>query len=337
MLWLMGGVFTTVGLAVGLTLGGETTLECDRTLPSAQCQITSSSWIETHTQTLPVNQMLGAEVESSHSSDGGYTYRVVMLTQEGRVPLTDVYSSGMTHYSDQAKQINQFLQNPDQPHLRLRQDNRWWGLLFLVAFGGGGLAILFGFGKIVTCEFDKTLGQLMLTRQGLLGGPRQQQYSLRQIVGARVERSHGSDGDTFRSALVLQSGEGIPLTSYYSSGRAKEERTVACISTFLGLSAGEPTIETGAVAVAQVGDVLSMVIGGKSKRQETIADCENQIRQDPYNADTYYTLAMALMMQGEKSQARQALETGRARCMRRGDEASAQRLDKAIQEFGLAA
>ncbi|MBD2257039.1 tetratricopeptide repeat protein [Pseudanabaena sp. FACHB-2040] len=334
LLWLMGGIFTGAGLMVWLALGGETVFECTRTAP-AQCELTQSNPLGSRSRTFSLAGLQQAEVETHRNSDGDHTYRVVLTTDQGVVPLTNAYSSGNGFHQNRAAQINQFIQSPAAASLRIHQDDRWIGLLFLVLFSGTGLALMLVVGKVVTCDFDKSMGQLTFTKRGLLGAETVQ-HPLHHLVSVTLQRSSGSKGgNTYRLALGLKTGETLPLTSYYDSGKRDKEKTANAIRSFLGLSASRDWHEDPMMTLAQVGNVMNLVVGGKGKRQETIANCQNQIRQDPCNADAYYTLAMALVMQGEKEQARQVLEAGQTRCMQNGDQEKALRLNQAIGQFGL--
>ncbi len=91
-------------------------------------------------------------------------------------------------------------------------------------------------GQVVTCRFDKTLGSMTLKRQGLLG-TKVTEHLIRQILDVRVEESTDSDGDsTYRVSFKLKSGDRLPLTSYYSSGKESKQQTADRIRRFLNLS-----------------------------------------------------------------------------------------------------
>jgi hypothetical protein len=193
---------------------------------------------------------------------------------------------------------------------------------------------------VVVCDFDKSMGQLRLTRNGLLGHE-EHQYRLQDIIQAQLQRSSGGSGRrgrnqaTYRVAIVLRSGESVPLTSYYSSGRSDKQRTVEQLRQFLALSSDDAEERNDDLSLAAMGDMVGMVIGGAEKRQATIADCQAEIAADPYQVDAYRRLAMAWLTQGDREQAAQALKTGRSRLMHHGDTDKAQELDLLLQRFGL--
>ena len=74
---------------------------------------------------IPMGELQRAEVEVNEDSDGD-TYRVVLITENGRIPLSEVYSSGERGKRARANQINAFLSNPEQMSLRIQQDHRWF-------------------------------------------------------------------------------------------------------------------------------------------------------------------------------------------------------------------
>jgi hypothetical protein len=62
------------------------------------------------------------------------------------------------------------------------------------------------------------------------------QQTLNDIVDVLVEEWE----DTYRVSIMLTSGESLPLTHVYSSGRNEKQRVASCIQEFLGLSKGKP-------------------------------------------------------------------------------------------------
>ncbi|HEY9880498.1 MAG TPA: hypothetical protein V6D29_18715 [Leptolyngbyaceae cyanobacterium] len=140
---LLGSTFTLIGVLVGILVGGEITLSCDRS-PPAQCELTHANLVHHRSRSFSIDGLKKAEVESYRDSEGDYLYRVVMHTGQGVIPITNSYSSGLANYQSQADQINQFIETRSQPMLYLHQDDRWFGLIFMVIFGGAGVVILVG-------------------------------------------------------------------------------------------------------------------------------------------------------------------------------------------------
>jgi|GEM_PF-959205 len=337
LMWSVGSLFLAVGALAGALIGGETILTCDRTAP-AQCDLSQRRLIGAQSEQFPVAELQSARVREKRDSDGDRTYQVVLELQSDDLSFTPYSSSGASHHRAQAARINAFIADPNQLTLTVREDTRFWGLLFFVAFGGGGGLLLLS--KVVVCDFDKSMGQLRLTRNGLLGHE-EHQYRLQDIIQAQLQRSSGGSSRrgrnqaTYRVAIVLRSGESVPLTSYYSSGRSDKQRTVEQLRQFLALSSDDAEERNDDLSLAAMGDMVGMVIGGAEKRQATIADCQAEIAADPYQVDTYRRLAMAWLTQGDREQAAQALKTGRSRLMHHGDTDKAQELDLLLQRFGL--
>ncbi|RUT03362.1 hypothetical protein DSM107010_60490 [Chroococcidiopsis cubana SAG 39.79] len=88
----------------------------------------------------------------------------------------------------------------------------------------------------VTCSLNKTEGTLTLKRQSLFG-TNIVEYHLREIRDVRVEKRIASVkwDAAYRASIVFGSGNCLPITSYYSSGRTSVQKTVSCIKDFLNL------------------------------------------------------------------------------------------------------
>ncbi|NER49594.1 MAG: hypothetical protein F6J86_25545 [Symploca sp. SIO1B1] len=143
-LLLMGGGGIALLFFVDLT-----TLECKRLEPSTnqgQCQLTSNGVLGSDVTTIPIKSLQGAKLKGS--SGRGTTYRIELLTAEGTVAVTGVYTSGRRSKQQQVEQIRSFVEDPTQVSLNIKQDSRWIGYLFGVAFGGVG--VLFVLSALIT-------------------------------------------------------------------------------------------------------------------------------------------------------------------------------------------
>ena len=56
---------------------------------------------------------------------------------------------------------------------------------------------------------------------------------LKDILTVSVEEQHGTKGTTYRCAVITK-GDRIPLTSFYTAGRAHHQKIADQISQFLG-------------------------------------------------------------------------------------------------------
>jgi hypothetical protein len=156
---ILSVVFVVAGVAIFLLLSATVTLECAR--PEAgrgRCALTTAGPLGTDMIEILLSEVQRAEVEASASSDGDDTYRVVLQTERGPVPLTSYFSSGRDDKQARADQINAFLRDPAARSLSVTQDDRWFGYLLGGLFttlgclaGFGGLfAPLLAFGRRLT-------------------------------------------------------------------------------------------------------------------------------------------------------------------------------------------
>ncbi|WP_008310569.1 tetratricopeptide repeat protein [Leptolyngbya sp. PCC 6406] len=314
-LWLLGSIFGVAGLLPSLFLGSQSLL-CDRNPPPGQCELTQTTLLRKQSQTWPLAELQGAEVNVSSGSDGSPTYQVILRTREDSIPLSSYSSSGEERHRQQAADINQFLQDSAQPQLLIQHNDAWFGLLFVGIFTGVALVIILVFGQIVTVDLDKLANQFTLTQRGVLGVKRIE-HPLRAIVSTRIESSRNSKGSTtYRLSLVLNSGEVIPLTPYYSSGYDEKQRTGERISTFLGLA--PPSTNSEHPLVPNFKDLFTLVTGGTAKREHAIATYRDRLQANPEDMDAHTQLALVLIMQGEKTEARNHLTAARRQFLAEG-------------------
>lgn len=226
--WAFGCGFAAAGVLAIVLFAKLDVLSCSRArLSDSVCYLKRTSVFGSTTQTIPLSSLRGAEIETSSSSDGSSTYRVVLLTQQGIVPFTDYFSSGYSSKEMQARQIQTFVKS-FEPSLLIEEDGRWVAFPFGALFVGVGSAIALFLSRTYAFSFDRRQNTLTVQR-----GRTQKQYSLHEIEAIEVEESSDSDGTTYRVRLVLVSGEYIPLSWYLSSGRESKEKLAATIQAFL--------------------------------------------------------------------------------------------------------
>jgi hypothetical protein len=228
-LWIFGAIFASVGLF--MTFNGKTiTLTCKRTESTfGSCELIESGVLGSQARVIPLNILQGAKVKEQDGGDIS-TYQVIIFTRNGEVPFAS-YSS-FDEGQAIVSHINQFLKIPQETSLTQQEDDRL--NMFLI----GGLFFTCGLvpltARIVTCVFNKTLNTLTVKRQGFLG-TEVIEHGLREIKNVLVEELTDSEGSNYRVSIVLVSGDRLPLTSYYSSGRKSQQRTVSCIKNFLNI------------------------------------------------------------------------------------------------------
>lgn len=142
----------------------------------------------------------------------------------------------------------------ETPGRLILQDSPWlvWlvGVLFIgggavaflsneKVFGGGfvlvGVTLILAFANTVTAEFDRTTGRFRRLTRGLLRN-HEIGHALSEIVAVTVVASaSGNPSRAYRLAVTLASGERVPLTPTYSSGKGDKERMAATVRRFLNL------------------------------------------------------------------------------------------------------
>jgi hypothetical protein len=211
-------------------LGNQTTLTCSRS-GQAVCTLTQKTMLKTSTRTIPLSQLREAYVESNVDSEGDETFRVVLRTASGDVPLTSSRSSGYAGKRDVANQINAFLQSSGSPTLTVEQDDRLLLYILGAIFAGVGslLALLT---SRVALDLNRTTGLAVLSKASVVTRS-SEEYLLEDLAGAEVQESSSSDGNTYRVALVQHGGGRIPLTGYFSSGYKGKQEIADAINKFL--------------------------------------------------------------------------------------------------------
>jgi hypothetical protein len=78
------------------------------------------------------------------------------------------------------------------------------------------------------------------------------EHPLDQVTGFELQSSHDSDGDrTYRIAIVLDTGEEIPFTTAFSSGRESKRRKVEQLNQWLGQGGTQPAAQVASMALRQ--------------------------------------------------------------------------------------
>jgi hypothetical protein len=125
------------GTIVALALSKQGSLTCDRI--TERCQFHSGSLLQSAQRNFPLQMLTGATIETKAIRNRtGYitahTYRVLLLPD--RTPLLENYWGG-NKPSQIAREIDNFVKQPQQQLLQVSQDERWQGLL-----GGIGLNLV---------------------------------------------------------------------------------------------------------------------------------------------------------------------------------------------------
>jgi hypothetical protein len=140
-----GAIAITVVLLIfyasSLSTAERATLTCERS--SNSCEILRKGLWQTKTQQFSLQELKGAYVQTSRSSEG-MTARVALVLSEEEIPLTHAsYSPGLE--GETSRQINFFVNHPTQPSLQVSADNRWVVLSLVSIFATIHIVVLFNF------------------------------------------------------------------------------------------------------------------------------------------------------------------------------------------------
>lgn len=124
---ILAVVFVGVGLLFLYLLGQQTTLICTRTDDLEQCTL-RTSWLNlVQLNHRAVEGIRSAWVEEQ-CDDDGCTYRVVMRTEQGEIPLGQAFSSGKASKQKKADQINAFA-SQQRNDVKVSEGGGGWSLI----------------------------------------------------------------------------------------------------------------------------------------------------------------------------------------------------------------
>jgi hypothetical protein len=233
---IMGLVFFGVGLVTLFAFGTTASIICERPAANTmRCRL-QASLFGLPLKDEPLEALQGARVHSYVDDDGDRMYKVVLQTGGGEMPMSNSASSSRGTHQRTVDEINDFLSDPAQPSLKLR-DFAYFekAMTFIFTLTGIGMAIWGIHAYFTSWTFDRKQG-LALYRSEQVTGIKTAQYPLSDIIDVRVGTSTDSDGDdTHRVELVMSSGRRIPLTKSYSSGLRGKRKTAALIRDFLAI------------------------------------------------------------------------------------------------------
>jgi hypothetical protein len=208
------------------------TLKCNRLEPTqVACEFISSGYISS--SSVNIRKAEKAEVEVYKDSEGDTHTRVILVTEDRRIPLD------LTNSTEVVNQINAFISNQQQKSLIIKQDDRWILILLSMPFTLIGLRglrkvcidIAMGSDSLI---LDKNSGKIYLRMKKskimILSRWDLCKYWLHEIKGIKVIEKTDSDGDkTYKRSLLLRSGQEISLSLSMSQEEAQS------INQFLGI------------------------------------------------------------------------------------------------------
>ncbi len=230
---IMGFILVMASLLITYLFARSAAVTCERAAGNTiTCTVQEKVLGILDAGTRTISNIQSADLQQKRDKDGDRTYRIVFVTTEGATPLTNMYSSEYSNKHDLVESFNRFAQNTGDPSFEERLPVEWVLLLILGIFVAGGLGTII-FSQFVTVTLDKATGQALVEKDGLFG-VRSEEYLLREIEEVEVQESRRRKGGaTYRVALRLQSGQVIPLSWAYTSGRNGKEETAKQIRNFL--------------------------------------------------------------------------------------------------------
>jgi hypothetical protein len=119
-------------------LARENTLACNRFQGTQKsCQLSQRGLLRSESEQIPLNKLRGATVSRNSKNDNS-SYKVVLLTNKGKVSLTPKSS-----YSDKnnqklvAQRISSFVTNSENDPLKVQQGDKWWSFAGLLSLAIG--------------------------------------------------------------------------------------------------------------------------------------------------------------------------------------------------------
>ncbi len=233
--WIIGMIFILVGLVAIAGPEQLTTFKCDRlNMNQGSCELVHSSLIASDVKTFSLESIQEAKIEINPNSQEQAS-RLILVIKTEQIPIISEYSSNIEYQTNAMQKINNFLRTSTQPSLEIVEDSRIFsyvfGSLFIIAgLVGSGLMT-----QQCTCNFDKTVGAVTLTKKGLLW-KRSQKRTTSEIFGLHVETNKKqSDKKKYRLSLVLTSGQKLNLGQQYELSRSETQNLIDCITTFLNV------------------------------------------------------------------------------------------------------
>lgn len=226
---LIGLIFVGVTCGMVWALAREATLSCKRLEANEiQCEL-KQIWFGRVVTQAEVNNPRQAIVQVQHSSKGGTSYRMALVTAQGTVPLTNFYSSDAAA-DDLANQFNQFQRDPAAKSVSLDQPASGFIFIFLLLFGGVGLMMILNV-HYDTFTFDRYRDVLTFTRVGFRG-VRTREESLTGLK-TEVRQFRGSKGRRYYRLYLRLSGGGEIKADWNSSRESAVQDVADRIQEFI--------------------------------------------------------------------------------------------------------
>lgn len=192
------------------------------------CSLTTSNIL--HEKITQIEHVKNAKLDYCRFCDSGGVFRVVLVANREKIPLTPDHIYRKSVVSQQVAEIKAFINNPGEVTLNIYEEHRW--LYYLVGFATTILGVYIIFYKTLkSCTFDKNSSRLYLEYQNSLLQLSVREESLDDIKKMSfTELTDGEGREVYHTNIVLSSGELISFSS------VKDDCEIAqAINQFLGI------------------------------------------------------------------------------------------------------
>ncbi|MEA5583433.1 tetratricopeptide repeat protein [Nodularia harveyana UHCC-0300] len=306
--WILGGVLTSIGVLMVFSWPHSRVFSCQRNtnlLVTCKASITGLLWSED--TILFGKDIQGTKIKTYTRSEN--KSRLLLLTNEGEFyPIYTFEKYGTV--KKWVEEIEIFFKDTQQQNLFIESSNRLSAFLVPGLTISVGLLIVVSFGKVVFCKIDKTLGLLTVEKYGLLGNF-QAEYRIRDLRGITVQKSRKNKGTTmYRVALVMDSGEYIPFSDYYTAGFVHHQQIADRISQFLKL---EPLRENDPMFSLKEDfdrfkDIAILGLMNDEKREDKLVFLQQAVMNNRNDAEANYQYGFALYVLQRYQEAKPVLE-----------------------------
>lgn len=152
LLFIMGIVFISGGLAIAYYFGSDIDFTCKRSLNECVLRETDFLGKEKITNTIKLTGFAGAEIIEERGLEDDHTYKVVLITNQGRIPFSKYSSSNYDSHVEKINKINTYV-NSFNEYLDVKQSGN---LLKITGF------VLAGIGCFMLLDFLATVLKLTL-------------------------------------------------------------------------------------------------------------------------------------------------------------------------------
>lgn len=147
-------------------------------LTSPNCELVSINWLGKEANRIIFSKVQQATLEmkaESYSYARLVSYRAILLTEKGNIPLTESYVSIKTRAYENMRnlvvKINDFIKNSDAVSLRVQYEDKISGYTyFVIAVGFWLIAwLVIVTVPFINCSFDKQIDSISLERRNFFG------------------------------------------------------------------------------------------------------------------------------------------------------------------------